>query len=164
MGYGPLVRATIGVTRLWSSEDASDGSFFDATTIFPDHVVARITAIAALAALISREHTGIGARMHISQAEAAINQLDTAFVAEASRPSIPVWTKPGCTRVYPCRGEDEWCVISLRSEADRRLAAKPSDRCAGRLGSGGQRTLSGLPMPPNVCSGRGWPRPRCTGP
>ena len=39
MGYGPLVRATTGVTWLWTSEDAPPGSFYDATTIFPDHVV-----------------------------------------------------------------------------------------------------------------------------
>ncbi len=39
MGYGPLVRATTGVTWLWTSEDAPRGSFYDATTIFPDHVV-----------------------------------------------------------------------------------------------------------------------------
>ena len=42
MGYGPLVRATTGVTWLWTSEDAEAaprGSFYDATTIFPDHVV-----------------------------------------------------------------------------------------------------------------------------
>lgn len=32
MGYGPLVRATTGVTSLWTSPD---GGFYDATTIFP---------------------------------------------------------------------------------------------------------------------------------
>ena len=49
MGYGPLVRATVGVTSLWTSDDAADPTrphaFYDATTIFPDHVVGRITAI-----------------------------------------------------------------------------------------------------------------------
>ena len=48
MGYGPLVRATTGVSRLWCSDDPADTGFYDATTIFPDHVAARITAIAAL--------------------------------------------------------------------------------------------------------------------
>ena len=37
MGYGPLVRATTGVTWLWTSED--DPGFYDATTVFPDHIV-----------------------------------------------------------------------------------------------------------------------------
>jgi crotonobetainyl-CoA:carnitine CoA-transferase CaiB-like acyl-CoA transferase len=120
MGYGPLVRATTGVTRLWTSVDADDGSFYDATTIFPDHVVARITAIAALAAIIGRGHAGTGAHVHISQAEAAVNQLATAYVAEAARAAgLPVADDTAVHGVYPCAGEDEWCVISLRSDDDR---------------------------------------------
>jgi crotonobetainyl-CoA:carnitine CoA-transferase CaiB-like acyl-CoA transferase len=124
MGYGPLVRATTGVTRLWTSEDAEDGNFYDATTIFPDHVVARITAIAALAALIGRDGTGTGAHVHISQAEAAMNQLATAYVAEAARAArLPVADDTALHAVYPCAGEDEWCVISLRSDDDRAALA-----------------------------------------
>lgn len=64
MGYGPLVRATTGVTRLWTSDEAppenARHAFYDATTIFPDHMVGRITSIAALAALIHRDRTGAG--------------------------------------------------------------------------------------------------------
>ncbi|MDT5280226.1 MAG: hypothetical protein QOJ20_1421 [Mycobacterium sp.] len=120
MGYGPLVRATTGVTWLWTSEDAPQGSFYDATTIFPDHVSARITAIATLAAVIGRDHTGTGAHVHISQAEAAVNQLATAYVAEAARAArLSVADDPAVHAVYPCDGDDEWCVISLRSDADR---------------------------------------------
>ena len=65
MGYGPLVRATTGVTKLWTSED--DPGFYDATTIFPDHVVARITAVAALASLIgSGSHRNRCARSYLA--------------------------------------------------------------------------------------------------
>jgi crotonobetainyl-CoA:carnitine CoA-transferase CaiB-like acyl-CoA transferase len=132
MGYGPLVRATTGVTRLWRSEDASDGSFYDATTIFPDHVVARITAIATLAAIINRELAGTGAHVHISQAEAAVNQLVTAYVAEAARVAqLPVADDTAVHAVYPCAGEDEWCVISLRSDADH--AALAAAMCTDEL-------------------------------
>ncbi|ETZ36430.1 coA-transferase III family protein, partial [Mycobacterium intracellulare MIN_052511_1280] len=73
LGYGPLVRATTGVTRLWTSDGPGEGTeaarhaFYDATTVFPDHVVGRVTAIAALAALIHRDRTGNGAHVHISQ-------------------------------------------------------------------------------------------------
>jgi crotonobetainyl-CoA:carnitine CoA-transferase CaiB-like acyl-CoA transferase len=120
MGYGPLVRATTGVTWLWTSPDAPRGSFYDATTIFPDHAVARITAIAALAALIGRERAGTGAHVHISQAEVAVNQLASAYVAEAARVAgLPVADDFAVHTVYPCDGEDEWCVISLRDDDDR---------------------------------------------
>jgi crotonobetainyl-CoA:carnitine CoA-transferase CaiB-like acyl-CoA transferase len=119
MGYGPVVRATTGVTSLWTSEDAPHGSFYDATTIFPDHVSARITAIAALAALIDREQSGTGAHVHPSQAEAAVNQLATAYVTEAARVArLPVSDDPAVHAVCPCEGDDEFCVISLRSAAD----------------------------------------------
>jgi len=124
MGYGPLVRATTGVTWLWTSDDAARGSFYDATTIFPDHVAARITAIAALAALIGRGHTGTGAHVHISQAEVAVNQLATAYVAEAARLAhLPVADDPAVHLVHPCEGDDEWCVISLRNDDDRAALA-----------------------------------------
>jgi crotonobetainyl-CoA:carnitine CoA-transferase CaiB-like acyl-CoA transferase len=124
MGYGPLVRATTGVTWLWTSEDAPPGTFYDATTIFPDHVVARLTAIAALAAVIGRGHTGTGAHVHISQAEAAVNQLATAYVAEAARTAgLQVADDAAVHAVYPCEGDDEWCVISLRNDDDRAALA-----------------------------------------
>jgi crotonobetainyl-CoA:carnitine CoA-transferase CaiB-like acyl-CoA transferase len=124
MGYGPLVRATTGVTWLWTSPDAPPGSFYDATTVFPDHVVGRITALGALAALLQRERTGTGAHVHISQAEAAVNQLTTAYVAEACRAAEhPVAEDLAVHAVYPCVGDDEWCVISVRSDEDRTALA-----------------------------------------
>ena len=123
MGYGPLVRATTGVTRLWTSADAEPGTFYDATTIFPDHVVARITAIAALAAIIGRDRTDSGAHVHISQAEAAVNQLAPAYVAEAARDAGVAVAGDAVHTVYPCDGDDEWCVISVRSDDDRAALA-----------------------------------------
>jgi len=124
MGYGPLVRATTGVTCLWTSPAAPQGSFFDATTVFPDHVSARITATAALAALIGRERTGTGAHVLISQAEVAVNQLATAFVtAQARAGQLPVAGDVSAHMVCPCAGDDEWCVVSLRDDADRAALA-----------------------------------------
>jgi crotonobetainyl-CoA:carnitine CoA-transferase CaiB-like acyl-CoA transferase len=131
MGYGPLVRATTGVTKLWAALDAqADGvdrhadrsrhRFYDATTVFPDHVVGRITAIGALAALIYRDRTGEGARVHVSQAEAVVNQLDTLYVTDALRAGgqAELHDDTSLHNVYPCAGDDEWCVISIRSDAD----------------------------------------------
>ncbi|OBJ48952.1 CaiB/BaiF CoA-transferase family protein [Mycobacterium sp. 1423905.2] len=128
LGYGPLVRAATGVTRLWTSDeapqDAARHAFYDATTIFPDHVVGRITAIGALAALIRRESSASGANVHVSQAEAVVNQLDTLFVTEAARAGgiDDIRADTSVHAVYPCAGDDEWCVISIRSDDDWRLA------------------------------------------
>ena len=138
MGYGPLVRATAGVSKLWKSHDDQDAQpgqpgqpasgsrhrFYDATTIFPDHVVGRITAIGALAALIHSERTGEGARVHISQTEAVVNQLDARYVTDAVRAAghADLRDDSSVHDVYPCAGDDEWCVISIRADADWRSA------------------------------------------
>ncbi|KGI68408.1 CaiB/BaiF CoA-transferase family protein [Mycolicibacterium rufum] len=147
MGYGPLVRASTGITHLWTSPDAPPGAFFDATTIFPDHVVGRLTAIAALAALIRRDRTGRGAHVHISQAEAAINQLANRYVVEsACAAGMPVVDDSAVHAVYPCAGDDEWCVVSVRGPADREslavvigVADLPADR-AGLIAAVGAWT------------------------
>ena len=126
MGYGPLVRAATGVTRLWTSDEARDESsrhaFYDATTIFPDHVVGRVTAIAALAALIHRDRTGRGANVHISQAEVVVNQLDVHYVAQAAlgAGSADIRDDTSVHAVYPCAGDDEWCVVSIGSDDEWR--------------------------------------------
>jgi crotonobetainyl-CoA:carnitine CoA-transferase CaiB-like acyl-CoA transferase len=134
MGYGPLVRATTGVTRLWTSDEAppdnSRHAFYDATTVFPDHVVGRITAIAALAALIHRDRTGSGAHVHISQAEVVVNQLDTLYVAQAALQSGAARIRDDTSvhAVYPCAGDDEWCVISIQSDCEWRCATSVLDQ------------------------------------
>jgi crotonobetainyl-CoA:carnitine CoA-transferase CaiB-like acyl-CoA transferase len=138
MGYGPLVRAATGVTRLWTPDDSRDPdnradtarhAFYDATTVFPDHVVGRITAIAALAALIHRDRTGSGARVHVSQAEAVINQLDTLYVTRAALAAglSRIHEDTSLHAVYPCAGDDEWCVISIPSDDEWRSAAELFD-------------------------------------
>jgi len=132
MGYGPLVRATAGVSKLWTDHDDDDAQpessrhrFYDATTVFPDHVVGRITAIGALAALIHRDRTGTGARVHVSQAEAVVNQLDARYVTDAVRADSQADLRDDTSlhELCPCAGDDEWCVISIRTDADWRSAS-----------------------------------------
>jgi crotonobetainyl-CoA:carnitine CoA-transferase CaiB-like acyl-CoA transferase len=126
LGYGPLVRATAGVSKLWtdprprSDDSGSRHRFYDATTVFPDHVVGRITAIGALAALIHRDRTGTGGRVHVSQAEAVVNQLDTRYVTDAARADDDAELEDDTSlhEVLPCTGDDEWCAISIRSDDD----------------------------------------------
>jgi crotonobetainyl-CoA:carnitine CoA-transferase CaiB-like acyl-CoA transferase len=149
MGYGPLVRASTGVTQLWTSPDAEPGTFYDATTIFPDHVVGRLTAIATLAVLIGRRQTGVGGHVHISQAEAAINQFAEAYLIESARAAgIPVVEDDAIHAVFPCAGDDEWCVISIGGTPHRTaltalvgVAALPEDR-AGLIAAVSQWTAS----------------------
>jgi crotonobetainyl-CoA:carnitine CoA-transferase CaiB-like acyl-CoA transferase len=125
LGYGPLVRATAGVSKLWTDPHPTDADverhrFYDATTVFPDHVVGRITAIGALAALIRRDRIGASARVHVSQAEAVVNQLDARYVTDGARDDVRAELDDDTSihEVFPCAGDDEWCVVSIRTDAD----------------------------------------------
>ncbi len=125
MGYGPLVRCVSGLTHLWCDpEPADDGGdgFADATTIYPDHFVARVVDAAVLAALIQRRQTGRGAHIESSQAESIIVSLGPQFLRESLEPGSARPTLHGETDapwgVYPCAGDDQWCVITVGSDAE----------------------------------------------
>src|SRR5947208_637243 len=67
--YGPLNSAFAGVTWLWNHPDAPypAGSSLN----HPDHIAAKLAAVAVLAALEHRRRTGEGQLIEMSQAEAA---------------------------------------------------------------------------------------------
>src|SRR6476646_8245711 len=126
MGYGPLVRCAAGITSLWRYPDDEAG-FSDSTTIHPDHFAARISAVSALAALVGRRRSGRGAEIATSQAETLLVQTATLLVEEALRPGAIAATGNAGRHaapwgVYPCAGDDEWCVVTVRDDDDwRRL-------------------------------------------
>jgi crotonobetainyl-CoA:carnitine CoA-transferase CaiB-like acyl-CoA transferase len=132
MGYGPLVRCISGLSSLWRYPD-DDGGFSDSTTIHPDHYAARITAITALAALIGRRRSGRGAEIATSQAEAILMQIGGLLVEESLRPGAVQATSNAGRHaapwgIYPCAGDDEWCVVTVRDDDDwRRLRSAVGD-------------------------------------
>jgi crotonobetainyl-CoA:carnitine CoA-transferase CaiB-like acyl-CoA transferase len=121
MGYGPLVRSSTGISQLWQGDAPRDGvhPFHDAVTVFPDHLVARLAAVATLATLIRRDRTGHGAHIHLSQAETAVSQLDIAYASTwAHDAGTPMSGDRSVHGVYRCRGDDEWCAITIGADAD----------------------------------------------
>ncbi|MEU4244514.1 CoA transferase [Actinoplanes sp. NPDC026619] len=122
LGYGPLVRASAGLSGLWRYLDSENG-FSDASTIYPDHVAARIEAVAILAKLIARRRDGRGGTVSVAQAEVILGQLQHQLAFESVRPGtlVPVGNDgPGDAPrgVYPCAGDDEWCVVTVRGDDD----------------------------------------------
>ena len=146
MGYGPLVRATTGLSGLWRYPDDEAGHS-DASTIFPDHVAARFEAVAILAKLVARRRTGHGGTVSVAQAEIILGQLSHQLALESVRPGS--LTPAGATGdtpeelasagdagdapkelassgdagdaprgLYPCAGDDEWCVVTVRGDDD----------------------------------------------
>lgn len=124
MGYGPLVRAATGLTEAWRYPDDPEG-FSDSITIYPDHVASRIGAIAAVALLVRRERTGRGGHASIAQAEVMLAQFGRE-IALAGGHGEPPRTR---SSIHPCLGDDEWCVVTERDDAD---ASAIAAACGGR--------------------------------
>ncbi|MBF6472486.1 CoA transferase [Nocardia abscessus] len=122
MGYGPLVRATVGLTALWRHPDDTEG-FGDDQTVYPDHAAARVGAAGVVAALIERQHTGVGRRIGLAQMETVFCQLATEYVRESLEPGTLVakgnageFDAP--TGIYACSGEDAYCAVAVDSDED----------------------------------------------
>ena len=126
-GYGPNAHAVSGLQYLWNypadpntPESAKpEGS----TNIHPDHLVGRLGALAVVAALLRRERDGRGVHIHVAQFEALVQLLGDLFIKESLAPGTVHPQGNSSDRgapwgVYPCAGEDEWCVINVRSDAE----------------------------------------------
>jgi crotonobetainyl-CoA:carnitine CoA-transferase CaiB-like acyl-CoA transferase len=122
MGYGPLVRCAAGLTSLWRYSEDSD-FFGDNTTIYPDNLCPRMMALAGLAGLIRARRWDQPAHIEGAQAEMILPQLSATFAHESLKPGsgFAVAANGGLespSGVYPCAGDDEWCVISIRDDDD----------------------------------------------
>ncbi|WP_375270568.1 CoA transferase [Sphingomonas sp.] len=131
-GYGPLVRCSAGLSKLWVYP-ADPASFADAVTVYPDHVAARVGALGALALLIRRMRTGAGGRASVSQMEVMMAHLAPQFAARAAAAAGVEVTEPepertGVWGIYPAAGDDEWVVVTARDEAEWHALARAIDR------------------------------------
>jgi crotonobetainyl-CoA:carnitine CoA-transferase CaiB-like acyl-CoA transferase len=121
LGYGPLVRAKAGFTDQWVYP-GEPGSFCDTITVYPDHVSARIGALAALALLLRRERTNAGGTASVAQSEVMLSHLSAEIAAEAlarrghPAPAAPARDAPWT--VLPAAGDDQWVAVTVRGDAD----------------------------------------------
>ena len=124
MGYGPLVRAAAGLTSLWRNNDAA--------ATYPDHFAARILAVGTLAGLVAARRTGQGCHVESSQAEAILMTFADRFLEESLHPGSfgpegNVGRQGAPWGVYPCAGEDQWCVVTVRDDIDWRQLCSALD-------------------------------------
>ena len=132
IGYGPSTRPVSGMSHLWNFPRG--GMPPGSGAIHPDHLVGRMGAVGALAALLGREDAG-GAGMHVevAQVETVIGLLADLFLKESLEPGTvgPEGNARGRGApwgVYQCRGEERWCAITVRSDEDwRRLRSALGD-------------------------------------
>jgi crotonobetainyl-CoA:carnitine CoA-transferase CaiB-like acyl-CoA transferase len=118
MGFGPLVRAAAGLSSRWRYPD-DPTSFSDALTVYPDHVCGRVGTAGVLALLLRRLETGRGGTASIAQAEVMLGHMATEIActtAEQLGHSVATTSQPDAPwGVFPCSGDDEWCVVTIRS-------------------------------------------------
>jgi crotonobetainyl-CoA:carnitine CoA-transferase CaiB-like acyl-CoA transferase len=122
LGYGPNTHSFSGLQHLWNypeDEERPAGS----TTVHPDHLVGRLGTIAALAGLIHRERAGTGSHYDLAQFETPINLMADLFAQESLEPGSvrPIGnasTRGAPWSCLPCAGDDEWCVINVRSDIE----------------------------------------------
>src|SRR5947209_3675298 len=114
--YGPLNSAFAGVTWLWNHRDAPypAGSSLN----HPDHIAAKLAAVAVLAALEHRRRRGEGQLIEMSQAEAAAYLIGEFYLEGPStgRPAAQHGNAAlyACPHgVYPSAGEDRWVAIAV---------------------------------------------------
>ena len=124
MGYGPLVRAASGLSALWCYPGDADG-YSDTITIYPDHVVGRLNAIAVVALLLRRARTGRGGVVTTAQVDAIFAAMAGHLAAESLEPgsglaalSAPQDAPRG---LFPAAGDDEWIVVD--GHGDQHFAA-----------------------------------------
>jgi crotonobetainyl-CoA:carnitine CoA-transferase CaiB-like acyl-CoA transferase len=129
IGYGPSTQPVGGLVHLWNYADQEFPAGSGA--IFPDHLAGRLAAINALAILAARDRGGAGVAAHgeVAQVEAVTGMLGDLLCKAGLEPGS---VKPRGNHsergapwgVYPCAGEQQWCVISVRDDADwERLVA-----------------------------------------
>jgi crotonobetainyl-CoA:carnitine CoA-transferase CaiB-like acyl-CoA transferase len=122
IGYGPNTHPVSGLQHLWNypeDEERPAGS----TAVHPDHFIGRIGAMGVLAGLVARERTGRGCHIDAAQFETPIGLLGDLFAKESLSPGSVHPIGNASTRgapwgCYECKGDDEWCVINVRSDAE----------------------------------------------
>jgi crotonobetainyl-CoA:carnitine CoA-transferase CaiB-like acyl-CoA transferase len=128
IGYGPNTHSYSGLQHLWNypeDEERPAGS----TAVHPDHLIGRLGAMAALAGLIHRERSGTGSHYDFAQFETPINLMGDLFALESLAPgsvrplgnASPRGAPWSC---LPCAGDDEWCVVNVRSDTEWRALCK----------------------------------------
>ena len=121
LGYGPSTRPPGGMTWLWNFPEG--GMPPGSMVIFPDHLAGRVCAAGVVAALASRLRDGKGAHLEVAQVETVLSMLSDHFLQEGLEPGS---VRPQGNRrrrgapwgVYQCAGEERWCTITCRDDAD----------------------------------------------
>jgi len=125
-GYGPLLQGLSGFVNLTGWPDRTP-ALVDRS--YPDMIAPRYGAIALIAALDYRRRTGKGQYIDLSQYENCVHFLATTIldynvnhrIQERVANKDPHAAPHG---VYPCKGDDRWCVIAVLTDSEWEVFCK----------------------------------------
>jgi benzylsuccinate CoA-transferase BbsF subunit len=121
LGFGSSINALAGITYLTSE---LNGTPMGTGTNYPDHIPNPCHAAFALfAALEFRKKTGFGQNIELAQNESTLcifpdSLMEYSANKVRSQPTgnnHPLKVPYG---VYPCKGEDRWCAISVSNDQE----------------------------------------------
>lgn len=131
-GFGSQLTSQSGFTYLAGEPDGDPMLLFGP---YIDFVAVGFGLVAIMAALDQRRRTGEGQHIDLSQYETGLQFIAPALLDyEVNR---RILTRMGNRSLYaaphgayPCRGDDRWCVIAVRSEGEWRLLGEAAGRPA----------------------------------
>ena len=130
--YAPVLQAITGISVLVGYE--GDEVPIDEYAAIADYVGGLTIANYLLAALAYRDRTGAGQFIDISQGEAAAMLLGGALLDWQVNQNPPElqgnhdpYRMAAPHNTYPCRGEDAWCAIAVRSEEEWKRFCQVAD-------------------------------------
>jgi benzylsuccinate CoA-transferase BbsF subunit len=118
---GQNIPPLIGLTYLWNHPNAKKP--VGSQLFHPDYFAGVFSAALILAALDHRRRTGNGHFIDAAQAEVAGSLLGPWYLACDMNKTMPQPLGNGGSRgvpagCYSCKGDDAWCVIVIRHDAD----------------------------------------------
>jgi len=121
-GYGPLQEALAGLASITGY---TDGVPLELREYYGDPTAGLFAASAVLAALWHRSRTGQGALVDISQRECVAAMLPELMLEHTMnqrtlQPIGNLHRGMAPHNCYPCKGEDNWITIAVRSDAEWR--------------------------------------------
>ena len=130
-GFGPTVQSFSGFTYLTSYPGQPPlGLGYS----FSDHAAGLFASLAVLTALEQRSQSGEGQYIDLSQTESMVSLLGESVTeytlkGQEAKPSGNSSSQAAPHGIYPCRGEDRWCAITVFNDAEweglKRAAGNP---------------------------------------
>jgi benzylsuccinate CoA-transferase BbsF subunit len=120
VAFGEMIEPFAGLSELTGYPDRAP---LRLAVAYPDPVAGLHAALATLLALRQRRHTGVGQHIHVPHREPITRMLGEAILDYTVNGRTQrrignrhrAWAPHGC---YPCRGQERWIALAVRSDAE----------------------------------------------